>query len=1000
MLGVAATRSSTSLEEQLLDHRAAGRWTESLSCYEQALRTHAGNLEYQCGLLECQMKLGHMETAFITATGLAAQHPEWQEIVNDYRLEAAWKLGKWDVIDNAEESAAVLFAMPSLDASLATLTASMAAAAGAASILELGQFSSSSFQAQLAHLLQAARRGDEQAFAEALGLARDNVVQPLMTLSPMASDSYAEAYPQILKLQMLQDCEELVKTLVLSPARPYLAREVLKEVQDKWKLSYNRVKHAFDEREALLSIRRGLLDLIGTRFLPFQDEADDVRKLLRDMQSVCWLQTARAARESKLLDTSYTALLRIQSDDATIQAELAVETAKLQWERGEQHEALISLQKFLEKHFSTASQTGSDTQQELINDAQLLVGRWMTETSRFTSDQVLRHYQALISRADSWDQAYYALGKYSDGLLQVGEISEQQLPQIVRHYGLSLVHGCMYTFQALPRLLTLWLEYGSRFVTTTEKSIQVQKDLPNASKDVLEAINKQMDELTDKIPAFQFLTALPHLSSHMCHPNDAVFYRLKEIFSVLLRRHPQQTLWMISALAESSYKFRITRHKEVVAAAQLAADKTPKPLSPLATEFRTLTKLLLDVCKKPLAADVNSFSMSEFRCSVKRWNIIIPTSDAMVVTLPGSGTPLAGYDPFPADLPTIVSFDDKVQVLSSLQRPRKILIIGSDGRQVPFLCKPDDDLRKDNRIMDFNSIINKLLKGDAAARERQLRIRTYGVIPLNEACGIIEWVQNTMGFRNIVTDIYKSHGQYARVSEIRAICNPRTYATTNGKTLSQKEIFLQKVLPRFPPVFSEWFFTNFPEPSRWYAARLAYARTTAVMSIVGFILGLGDRHGENILFDAKTGEAQHVDFNCLFDKGLSFGVPERVPFRLTHNMVDALGFTGVEGVFRRTCEVTLHVLRQEQDSLINVLETLVYDPLLEWSKSTKQHKSRKIRNELGVEKIEVVKSKLRGLSNSNRGLALSIEGQVHKLIEEATDPNNLCQMYIGWAPYL
>lgn len=56
---------------------------------------------------------------------------------------------------------------------------------------------------------------------------------------------------------------------------------------------------------------------------------------------------------------------------------------------------------------------------------------------------------------------------------------------------------------------------------------------------------------------------------------------------------------------------------------------------------------------------------------------------------------------------------------------------------------------------------------------------------------------------------------------------------------------------------------------RWlfrYNARLAYCRTTAVMSMVGYILGLGDRHGENILVDSTTGDCVHVDFNCLFNK--------------------------------------------------------------------------------------------------------------------------------------
>ncbi len=76
---------------------------------------------------------------------------------------------------------------------------------------------------------------------------------------------------------------------------------------------------------------------------------------------------------------------------------------------------------------------------------------------------------------------------------------------------------------------------------------------------------------------------------------------------------------------------------------------------------------------------------------------------------------------------------------------------------------------------------------------------------------------------------------------------------------------------------------------------------------------LGDRHGENILFDSVTGDTVHVDFNCLFEKvghrssqprstteqpgpqGKTFEIPERVPFRLTHNLIDGLGATGVEG---------------------------------------------------------------------------------------------------------
>ena len=60
--------------------------------------------------------------------------------------------------------------------------------------------------------------------------------------------------------------------------------------------------------------------------------------------------------------------------------------------------------------------------------------------------------------------------------------------------------------------------------------------------------------------------------------------------------------------------------------------------------------------------------------------------------------------------------------------------------------------------------------------------------------------------------------------------------------------------------------TLFPlSPHPRYSARLSYARTTAVMSMVGYVIGLGDRHGENVLFDSTNGDCVHVDFNCLFN---------------------------------------------------------------------------------------------------------------------------------------
>ena len=73
-------------------------------------------------------------------------------------------------------------------------------------------------------------------------------------------------------------------------------------------------------------------------------------------------------------------------------------------------------------------------------------------------------------------------------------------------------------------------------------------------------------------------------------------------------------------------------------------------------------------------------------------------------------------------LRSFTEFFDEIDVMKSLAKPRKITIRGSNGQIYMFLGKPKDDLRKDARLMEMNSIINKLLKGNSESRRRQLRM--------------------------------------------------------------------------------------------------------------------------------------------------------------------------------------------------------------------------------------------------------------------------------------
>lgn len=64
--------------------------------------------------------------------------------------------------------------------------------------------------------------------------------------------------------------------------------------------------------------------------------------------------------------------------------------------------------------------------------------------------------------------------------------------------------------------------------------------------------------------------------------------------------------------------------------------------------------------------------------------------------------------------------------------------------------------------------------------------------------------------------------------------------------------------------------------------------------------------------------------------------------------MSALGSTGVEGVFRRSCEKTMNVLRQNKKTILTIVEVLLHDPLYAWTLTNK-----KISERQNVEDIQI-----------------------------------------------
>lgn len=117
----------------------------------------------------------------------------------------------------------------------------------------------------------------------------------------------------------------------------------------------------------------------------------------------------------------------------------------------------------------------------------------------------------------------------------------------------------------------------------------------------------------------------------------------------------------------------------------------------------------------------------------------------------------------------------------------------------------------------------------------------------------------------------------------------------------------------------------------WLVYWTNYIDSLAVMSIVGYILGLGDRHLSNLMIQNQTGKIVHIDFgDCFETASRREKLPEKVPFRLTRVLVNAMEAFGINGSFKSTCENVMRLLWTNKDSLIAILEEFVTDPLITW----------------------------------------------------------------------
>ena len=73
-------------------------------------------------------------------------------------------------------------------------------------------------------------------------------------------------------------------------------------------------------------------------------------------------------------------------------------------------------------------------------------------------------------------------------------------------------------------------------------------------------------------------------------------------------------------------------------------------------------------------------------------------------------------------IPALWTSDLASQVMNSKQRPRRLAVMGSDGKEYVFLLKGHEDLRQDERVMQLFGLVNTLLAVDASCARLDLGV--------------------------------------------------------------------------------------------------------------------------------------------------------------------------------------------------------------------------------------------------------------------------------------
>ncbi|RRT68072.1 hypothetical protein B296_00005474 [Ensete ventricosum] len=371
--GLANLRKVSKLQDQLLINEKAGNWAEVLTLCEQALQMEPSSVQRHSDVLNCMLNMCHLQAMVTHVDGLKSRLPQYEKTWCMQGVQAAWRLGRWDLMDE------------------------YLSAGEKEGLVCSNSESNASFDMGLAKIIQAMMNKDQFLVAERIAQSKQALLAPL---AAAGMDSYVRAYPYIVKLHMLCELEDysafLGEESFLGTTFTLDDPKFLKVIKD-WENRLRITQPSLRAREPLLALRR----------LVFRTNN------LGAQVGTCWLQYAKLCRSAGHYETAHRAILEAHASGAP---NVHMEKAKLLWTIRKSDHAIAELQPFVPDPDIPIATEASEDNRDLAKII-LLYTRWIHYTGQKQKEEILKNYSRVRDLQPKWEKGYFFMAKYCDDLL-------------------------------------------------------------------------------------------------------------------------------------------------------------------------------------------------------------------------------------------------------------------------------------------------------------------------------------------------------------------------------------------------------------------------------------------------------------------------------------------------------------------------------------------------------------------------------------------------------